>query len=44
MSMDRPPPDPEKLLAAWMQWERGEATPGRVIADLQKRGLRELLE
>ena len=28
--VDRPPPDPAKLLAQWMEWERGEATPGRV--------------
>lgn len=39
-----PPPDPENLLNAWMQWERGESTPGRVMADLKKGGLRELLE
>lgn len=39
-----PPPDPEKLLTSWMQWERGELPPGRVMADLKKGGLRELLE
>lgn len=39
-----PPPDPEKLLASWMQWERGELPPGRVMADLKKGGLRQLLE
>ena len=42
--MDIPPPDPEKLLATWMQWERGELPPGRVMADLKKGGLRDLLE
>ncbi|GEM_PF-1811702 len=42
--MDRPAPDPNKLLAAWMQWERGEETPGRVMANLKTGGLRELLE
>ena len=41
---DVPPPDPDKLLASWMQWERGELPPGRVMADLKKGGLRELLE
>lgn len=41
---DIPPPDPEKLLLTWMQWERGELTPGRVMADLKKGGLRDLLE
>jgi hypothetical protein len=39
-----PAPDPEKLLTSWMQWERGEITPGRVMADLKKGGLRDLLE
>jgi hypothetical protein len=27
-----------------MQWERGETTPGRVLSDLKKAGMRELLE
>jgi len=44
MALDIPLPDPEKLLATWMQWERAEITPGRVMADLKKGGLRELLE
>ena len=39
-----PPPDPVKLLAQWMEWERGEANPGRVIANLKTGGMRELLE
>jgi hypothetical protein len=42
--MDRPPPDPAKLLAEWMEWERGDATPGRVMATLKTSGLRQLLE
>jgi hypothetical protein len=42
--MDRPPPDPAKLLAQWMEWEKGETPPGRVIANLKTGGLRELLE
>jgi hypothetical protein len=42
--MDRPPPDPEKLLACWMEWEKGEETPGKVISNLKHAGLRELLE
>jgi hypothetical protein len=41
---DRPPPDPEKLLAFWMEWERAETPPGRVMANLKTAGLRELLE
>lgn len=42
--MDLPPPDPKKLLAHWMEWEKGEATPGRVMANLKTAGMRELLE
>jgi hypothetical protein len=41
---DRPPPDPQKLLAQWMEWEKGETPPGRVLANLKIGGLRELLE
>ena len=39
-----PPPDPAKLLAQWMEWERGETPPGRVMSNLKTGGLRELLE
>ncbi len=42
--MDRPPPDPTKLLEAWMEWERGETPPGRVMSNLKTGGLRDLLE
>lgn len=42
--MDRPPPDPAKLLNSWMEWERGETTPGQVMKNLKTGGLRELLE
>ena len=42
--MDIPPPDPAKLLAFWMEWERGETPPGRVMSNLKTGGLRELLE
>ena len=42
--MDRPPPDPAKLLEAWMEWERGDVPPGRVMATLKTGGLRDLLE
>ena len=41
--MDIPPPDPEKLLAAWMEWERGETPPGRVMSNLKTGGLPDLL-
>ena len=42
--MERPPADPVKLLASWMDWEKGELTPGRVMADLKTGGLRDVLE
>lgn len=42
--MDRPPPDPSKLLAYWEEWERGETPPGKVISNLKTAGLPDLLE
>lgn len=42
--LDRPPPDPAKLLAAWMEWEKGETPPGRVLTNLKTAGMREVLE
>lgn len=42
--MDRPPPDPNKLLAFWMEWERGETTPGEVMKNLKNGGIRDILE
>ena len=40
--MDKPPPDPAKLLAHWMEWEKGETTPGRTMSNLKTGGLRDL--
>ena len=42
--MDRPPLDPAKLLAFWMEWERGETTPGMLMKNLKNGGMREILE
>jgi len=42
--MERPPTDPKKLLAWWMEWEKGETPPGRVMSNLKTGGMRELLE
>jgi hypothetical protein len=42
--MELPPPDPKKLLAQWMEWEKGETPPGRVLSNLKTGGMRELLE
>jgi len=42
--MEIPPADPQKLLDAWMAWERGDETPGQTLAALKRAGMRELLE
>ena len=42
--MEKPPIDPVKLLASWMEWERGDTPPGQVMANLKTGGLKELLE
>jgi hypothetical protein len=39
-----PPPDPAALLAIWMEWERGDASPGKALSDLKRAGMRTLLE
>jgi hypothetical protein len=44
LAVDTPPPDPQKLLALWMEWEKGETPPGRVISNLKTAGMRELLD
>lgn len=41
--MDRPPPDPAKLLAFWNEWERGETPPGKVMSNLKTGGLPDVL-
>jgi hypothetical protein len=42
--MTHPAPDATKLLQAWMEWERGDTPPGRVMSNLKTGGLRILLE
>jgi hypothetical protein len=42
--VERPPIDPVKLLATWMEWEQGETPPGQVLASLKTGGMKELLE
>ena len=42
--MEVPTPDPGKLLQSWMEWERGEVMPGRVMANMKTGGMRVLLE
>ncbi len=43
MAFERPAPDLQKLLAAWEQFEAGEESPGRVLANLKTAGLPEVL-
>lgn len=43
-AVERPAPEPTKLLEYWMEWERGDTPPGRVMSNLKTAGLRELLE
>jgi hypothetical protein len=42
--VELPPPEPTKLLAYWMEWEKGETPPGRVMSNLKTAGMKELLE
>jgi hypothetical protein len=42
--VEKPPIDPAKLLALWMEWEKGETPPGQVLANLKTAGMKELLE
>ena len=44
MRTEKPIPDPTKLLAYWMEWEKGAASPGQTLSDLKRAGLRDLLE
>lgn len=43
MAFETPAPDLDKLRSHWEQWERGEETPGRVLANLKTAGLADLL-
>lgn len=42
--MEIPPPDPRKLLDHWMEWEKGEMSPGDLLKQLKMHGMRQLLE
>jgi len=43
MQFERPAPDLTKLLAAWDEFENGEQSPGKVLANLKTAGLPEVL-
>jgi hypothetical protein len=42
--VDRPAPDPAKLLSQWDDWERGDELPGRTMANLKTGEAKLLLE
>lgn len=43
MSFERPAPDLNKLITAWEAFEKGEETPGKVLANMKTAGLAEIL-
>lgn len=43
MEFEKPPADLDKLIAAWEQWEAGEESPGKVLANLKTAGLADVL-
>jgi len=43
MAFEAPAPDLNKLLTAWEDWESGEQTPGKVLANLKTAGLPQVL-
>ena len=43
MAFDLPAPDLTKLIAAWEEFERGEQSPGKVLAKLKTAGLAQVL-
>lgn len=42
--METPPPNPEKLLEHWMEWEKGDIAPGELMKQFKMGGMRQLLE
>lgn len=42
-SFQRPAPDITKMIAALDEWEKGEQTPGKVLANLKTAGIVEVL-
>jgi hypothetical protein len=43
MTFEQPAPDLSKIVAAWEEWERGERSPGRVLADMKTAGFPKIL-
>lgn len=43
-SFETPAPDLHKLIVAWDEWERGDETPGKVLARMKTAGLQIVLQ
>lgn len=43
MAFERPAPDLGKIIDAWEEFEAGEESPGRILANMKTAGLAELL-
>ncbi|MEZ5217394.1 MAG: hypothetical protein R2715_12635 [Ilumatobacteraceae bacterium] len=43
-TFEPPAPDVQLLINDWEEWERGEATPGKVLSNLKTHGMRDLLQ
>jgi hypothetical protein len=43
MAFEQPAPDLVKLVSAWEAFEKGEESPGKVLANLKTAGLPEVL-
>lgn len=43
MTFEQPAPDLAKIIAALEEWEKGEESPGRVLANMKTAGLPEVL-
>lgn len=43
MAFEAPAPDLTKLITAWEEWETGEQSPGKVLANMKTAGLPQVL-
>lgn len=43
MTFEQPAPDLAKIIAALDEWEKGEESPGRALADMKTAGLPRVL-
>lgn len=43
MTFEQPAPDLAKIIAALDEWEKGEESPGRVLANMKTAGLPQVL-